>query len=109
MIDYPWVRPQPWRRKVYAAATSAEQDRDVLAQAVVDLRSALDVLLARPDVDPKRIAYVGHSFGPQFGAMLTAVDRRMATSILIAGVPGSAALWFDSDDPDEVRRRESRH
>ena len=107
MIDYPWVRPQPWRRKVYAQNTSAEQDRDVLAQAVVDLRRAIDVLLARPDVDPKRIAYIGHSFGAQFGAILSAVDRRMATSVLIAGVPGSAALWFDSDDPDEIEFRQS--
>ena len=108
LIDYPWVRPEPWRRKIYTAETSAEQDRDGMAQAVVDLRRAIDLLLARPDVDPKRIAYVGHSYGAQFGAILSAVDHRMATSVLMAGVPGSAALWFDSKcDPDQVDFRKT--
>lgn len=106
LIDYPWKRPQPWRRKVYDPATSAEQDRDTLAQAVVDLRRAIDLLLARPDVDPKRIAYVGHSYGAQFGAILTAVDRRMATSILMAGAPSSDVI-FDSDNPDQVELRQT--
>src|SRR5438876_583920 len=50
LIDYPWVRPEPWRRKVYVPETSAEQDRDTLAQAVVDLRRAIDLLESRPDV-----------------------------------------------------------
>lgn len=26
LIDDPWERPEPWRRKVYAATTTAEQD-----------------------------------------------------------------------------------
>jgi dienelactone hydrolase len=101
------VRPEPWKKKIYTVETSAEQDRDGIAQAVVDLRRAIDLLLARPDVDPKRVAYIGHSYGAQFGAILTAIDHRMATSILMAGIPGSAALWFDSDDPDEVDFRKT--
>ena len=107
LIDYPWVRPEPWRRKIYTAESSAEQDRDGMAQAVVDLRRAIDLLLMRADVDPKRLAYVGHSYGAQFGAILSAVDRRMTTSVLMAGIPGSAALWFDSNDPDEVDLRKT--
>lgn len=67
LIDYPWARPEPWRRKVYAASTTAEQDLDVLAQAVTDLRRAIDLLLQRSDIDPKRIAYVGHSYGLNSG------------------------------------------
>ncbi len=106
LIDYPWTRPSQWRRNVYDTATSAQEDLDVLAQAVVDLRRAIDVLLARGDVDPKRIAYVGHSFGAQFGAILTAVDRRMAASILMAGTPGMAAIWLESDDPGQVEMRQ---
>ena len=43
-----------------------------------DLRRALDVLLAQPGVDPKRIAYVGHDFGAMYGAVLAGVDRRVS-------------------------------
>ena len=71
LIDYPWVRPEPWRRKVYVPETSAEQDRDTLAQAVVDLRRAIDLLESRPDVEKGRIAYIGHSYGAQFSARWT--------------------------------------
>jgi dienelactone hydrolase len=105
LVDYPWVRPYPHYRKLFAAGTTAEQDRDVQAQAIIDLRRAFDVLLARPDVDPRRVAYIGHSFGAQFGAVLVAVDRRMATAILIAGTPTTGAIFLESQAPEiaEIR------
>jgi dienelactone hydrolase len=106
MIDYPWVRPAPWRKKIEIPETTSEQDRDTQAQAVVDLRRAFDLLMARPDVDPKRIAYVGHSYGAQWGAILTALDRRMCATVLIGGVPSSSAIYVDSADPDMVGLRQ---
>ena len=69
MIDYPWVRPAPWRRNT-RDLSQPELDRDIFAQAVIDLRRGIDLLLSRPDVDAKRIAYVGHSYGAQWGAIL---------------------------------------
>ena len=106
LIDYPWVRPAPWRRPVFTPKTTSEQDRDTFIQAVVDLRRALDVLLGRPDVDRGRLAYVGHSYGAQWGAILTAVDRRMRATVLIAGVPSFASIYRDSDDPGIVELRQ---
>ena len=106
MIDNPWVRPAPWRKNLQTPQSTSEQDRDTEAQAVVDLRRAFDLLLARPDVDPKRIAYVGHSFGAQFGAILTAVDRRMCATVLIGGVPTLASIYLDNQDPDMVELRQ---
>jgi cephalosporin-C deacetylase-like acetyl esterase len=67
MIDYPWKRPLPWRKRIFGADMSPEQDRDMAAQAVIDLRRAFDVLLQQLDIDKKRIVYVGHSFGAQWG------------------------------------------
>jgi beta-lactamase class A len=74
--DYPWDRPQPWH-KTPNHYDKPELDREIEIQAVLDLRRGMDLLLARPDVDPKRIAYVGHSYGAQWGSILSAVDRRM--------------------------------
>jgi dienelactone hydrolase len=50
-----------------------------------DLRRALDVLLAQPGVDAKRIAYVGHDYGAMFGAVVAGVDPRPKAFVLIAG------------------------
>jgi len=38
-------------------------------QQVMDMRRGVDVLLARKDVDRKRIAYVGHSYNAGIGAL----------------------------------------
>ena len=82
-----------------------EQDRDVAIQAVIDLRRAFDVLLNQPNVDSKRIAYVGHSYGAQWGAILTAIDRRMIGSVLIAGTPSYAAVYLEGQAPELVEIR----
>jgi len=93
LIDYPWTRPAEWRRPIPNYA-KPEVDLPIYAQAVVDLRRGFDLLVARADVDAKRIAYVGHSYGAQWGAILTAIDRRMKTSILVGGVPTAASVWL---------------
>src|SRR6266702_2113064 len=54
-------------------------------QQVIDMRRGVDVLLARNDVDPKRIAFVGHSYNANVGALLSGVDRRFKAFVLMAG------------------------
>lgn len=95
LIDYPWARPAPWYRSSDNMA-EPQKELDVYVQAVVDLRRGADLLLARKDVDPKRLAYVGHSYGAQWGAILSAVDRRFKTLVLIGGVAQTEDL-FNTD------------
>jgi cephalosporin-C deacetylase-like acetyl esterase len=54
-------------------------------QQVIDMRRGVDLLLARRDVDPKRIAYVGHSYNAGIGALLSGLDRRFKAFVLMAG------------------------
>jgi cephalosporin-C deacetylase-like acetyl esterase len=77
MIDYPWVRPEPNFVSQGQGFAESAQDVAVFSQAVVDLRRGIDLLMSRKDVDSSRIAYVGHSYGAQWGAILSAVDKRM--------------------------------
>src|SRR5436189_6265130 len=56
---------------------------------------------------PNRIAYVGHSSGAHWGAILSAVDRRLKTVVLMAGVPDEATILMGSDDPDFVSFRQT--
>jgi dienelactone hydrolase len=55
-------------------------------QQVMDMRRGVDLLLARRDVDRKRIAFVGHSYNAGVGALLSGVDRRFKAFVLMAGV-----------------------
>jgi len=62
------------------------QYRIGFTQSVLDLRRALDLLAARPDVDPKRLGILGHSLGGGVVAATAGVDKRPAAVILMAPV-----------------------
>src|SRR5947208_5494433 len=105
--DYPWDRPQPWH-KTPNHYDKPELDREIEIQAVLELRRGIDLLLARPDVDPKRLAYVGHSYGAQWGSILSAVDKRMKTSVLMAGVAEIGDIFLRGNDPGIIELSKSR-
>jgi len=65
-----------------------EAFRDSMIRAVVDLRRSADILIARPDVDPKRLAIVGHSFGAMMSAVAAAVDKRFRAAVFEVGLQG---------------------
>ncbi|HLM68140.1 MAG TPA: acetylxylan esterase [Longimicrobium sp.] len=81
-IDAPFNRREGGPMS-FTARDSAEQ-----VQLVVDLQRAVDVLLARPDVDPARLAYVGRSYGGATGALFAGVERRLKTYILASADGG---------------------
>jgi cephalosporin-C deacetylase-like acetyl esterase len=72
----PYIR-QKWTGR------DAQADRQLVIQQVIELRRAIDVLLAQPNVDPMRIGYVGHDFGALFGGVLAGVDFRIKTFVLM--------------------------
>jgi len=63
----------------------SEQQITDRVQAIVDMRRGADLLLARSDVDPRRLAYVGHSYNAEVGAFLSGIDRRFKAFVLMAG------------------------
>jgi dienelactone hydrolase len=63
----------------------SEKQNAYKVQQVIDMRRGVDLLLARKDVDPKRIAFVGHSYNAAVGATLSGVDRRFKAFVLMAG------------------------
>jgi dienelactone hydrolase len=54
-------------------------------QDIVDLRRGADLLLARKDVNPQRLAYVGHSYHATAGGFLSGIDKRFKAFVLMAG------------------------
>jgi cephalosporin-C deacetylase-like acetyl esterase len=73
-------------------------------QQVLDMRRGVDVLLARRDVDPKRIAFVGHSYNAGIGALLSGLDRRFKCFVLMAGLM-SDEITQQTKDFQEFRQK----
>jgi dienelactone hydrolase len=105
MIDAPSLRPEA---ADYKWIEEAEKERDEYAHLVVDLRRAVDVLLARKDVDPRRIGYVGHSLGATWGGPLAGVEKRIRAFVLMGGLPTLADVFGESDFAKRVQSRFSR-
>jgi hypothetical protein len=68
------------------------------------MRRGLDLLLARKDVDPKRLAFVGHSYNASIGAILSGVDRRFKAFVLMAGTM-SDEVDFRTGAYDDFRKQ----
>jgi dienelactone hydrolase len=62
-----------------------EQQITDRVQAILDMRRGADLLVARSDVDPRRLAYVGHSYNAETGAFLSGIDKRFHAFVLMAG------------------------
>ncbi len=84
-----------------------EQDGREQIQLIVDLRRAVDILLAQSEVDPQRLGYVGSSYGGAMGGLLAGVEGRIKAYALEVGDGGlvthfSGAMIMGL--PDQVRR-----
>jgi cephalosporin-C deacetylase-like acetyl esterase len=98
VLDAPFSRVGTDRRAFLQSYGLPERERDMTAQAIIDVRRAYDILVERDDVDPARLGYVGHSWGASTGSTLAAVDERPAALILIAPRPSWTGFLATSDD-----------
>ena len=62
-------------------------DKDGIVQEVKEMRRGIDLLVSRPEVDPSRLGYVGFSWGGSLGGVLSAVERRVHSFVLMSLVP----------------------
>ncbi len=81
-----------------------EQQVTDIVQQIVDMRRAADLLLARKDVDPKRLAYVGHSYNATVGGFLSGIDKRFTAFVLMAG-PLSDDIDMKSEEYQRYRQK----
>lgn len=59
-----------------------QRNTSASAQAVADLRAALDFACARGDVNPDLVGYVGLSMGTRFGVPFVAAEPRVKAAVL---------------------------
>jgi cephalosporin-C deacetylase-like acetyl esterase len=87
LVDTPWTGEQ-WFPKRDAA-----KDYEFTIQMAKDVRRALDVLLAQPNIDRTRVAVVGHDFGAMWGALAVSADPRVTHFVYMAGTR-SFTDWY---------------
>ena len=92
-IDAPWSR----RGEL---PDFTERDRADQIQLMVDLRRAVDLLRDRDDVDDRRIAYFGVSYGGAMGGLLAGIEDRIAAFVLDVGDGGLVSHFTGADDAD---------
>lgn len=95
-ITAPWARPDDEPRPNIVEFTP--QDAAEQIQLIQDLRRAIDLLQARPDVDPDRIAYSGGSYGGAMGGLLAGVETRIVAYALWVGDGGLVAHFTGPED-----------
>ncbi|HXE56809.1 MAG TPA: alpha/beta fold hydrolase [Gemmatimonadales bacterium] len=103
----------PFARRGGSPVTFTEADSSMQVQLIVDLQRAVDLLLARRDVDPGRLAYIGRSYGGAMGALVAGVERRLKGVALQVGDGGLVSHFTGPDDnpgpldelPEAQRRR----
>jgi dienelactone hydrolase len=88
-IDAPWAR-----RGGLPDFTSRDSVEQV--QLINDMQRAIDVLIAREDVDPTRIGYVGGSYGGAMGALFVGVERRLRAANLFVPDGGLVAHFTNA-------------
>jgi uncharacterized protein len=99
LVDAPFNRPQQGRIRS-DPLTFTPKDRDEQIQLIVDLRRAIDVLVARPDVSTEQLAYFGVSYGAAMGGLLAGVEDRIKAFVLAVGDGGLVTHFAGRDDVD---------
>ena len=102
LIDAMWSQPKWYEKRI------PEEDYANAISQVIDLRRALDLLVAQQGVDAARIGFVGHDFGAMYGIVMGAVDRRPSAYALMAAAPHFIDWFLFARQPkslDDYRRQ----
>lgn len=106
VLDAPFARRGENIRPYLETYYKPEMERDMTAQAGVDVRRAFDVLSNRPNLDRERLGFIGHSWGASLGVVVASVDHRAKAWALLSPRPSWTA-FLQSDDAYAVRKRKA--
>ena len=79
--DRNWNGEAWWGAEYFEMATRLLRGETLLAKVLSDLSVAIDCLYELPEVDSKRIGFIGHSYGARMAVWAPAFDRRIGASV----------------------------
>ena len=74
--------------EIHAISFASPRGGRATGLLIVDLQRAFDLLIGRPDVDVRRLAFIGRTYGAAIGGLLAGVEHRPRTYVLIVGDGG---------------------
>lgn len=78
---------------------------EYLIKWVKDLSRSIDYLETRPDIDPEKIGFYGHSWGGRLGGIIPAVEDRIRLSVLnLGGLSSGRRAYPEADILNYVTR-----
>jgi len=96
LVDTMWAKPDWYKDRV------PEEDHVHAIRQVIELRRAMDLLLAQPGIDPTRVAFVAHDFGAMYGMIAEAQDRRAKTYVFMAPTPHFIDWFLFRQQPKDL-------
>ena len=100
LIETMWSDPDFFLKR------TQDDDAQNSIQQVVDIRRAIDFLLEQSNIDPKRLAYVGHDFGGMYGVLTGSLNKRPSHYVIMAATPRFSD-WYLYAPKMEGKPRES--
>ncbi len=95
LIDTTWAEPKWYGKRI------PEEDKAQAAHQVKEISRAMDLLLAQPNIDAQRVAFVGHDFGAMYGMLACGANPRAKTYVFMAAVPHFADWMFFAKQPKD--------
>lgn len=102
LVEGMWAKPGWYKERV------PEEDHAQAVKQVIELRRAMDLLLAQPGVDPARVAFVGHDFGAMYGMIAESLDRRAKTYVFMAPTPHFVDWFLFRQQPKDLESYKAR-
>jgi serine/threonine protein kinase/formylglycine-generating enzyme required for sulfatase activity/dienelactone hydrolase len=84
-VLYPIYKGTFERRIEPFPAPDSHQYTEFVIKVVKDFKRSVDYLETRPDIDARKLAYLGYSWGARMGAIIPAVEDRLRVNILMVG------------------------
>lgn len=85
-------------------ANKSHEYTELLVKLVRDFMRTVDYLETRDDIDTSKLGYYGHSWGGRLGAIIPAVEDRIALNILVAAGFPSVKPFPEADEMNYVSR-----
>ncbi len=96
LVELPFKQPYVHR------ADNNVGDADVIRDAVIDARRAIDWAATRPEFNIDKLAVVGHRYGAWTAALLAGVDPRIDAAVLMSP-PGKPSGWLQVTEQPKAK------
>lgn len=86
------------------SARESHEYTDLVIKLVRDFMRTVDYLETRDDIDTTKLGYYGHSWGGRMGAIIPAVEDRIALNILVAAGFSEIKPYPEADEINYITR-----